>query len=108
MKRLERFMCDALRRHRTTGQHPIIPLAGVPLWQIFAALSPGRGWHNNGPQPLSVREIREQGALAGFPLELRHVEVIQALDRAWLELEAGGGAARPMAELTPEIFDAMF
>ncbi|OHC54474.1 MAG: hypothetical protein A3D16_09875 [Rhodobacterales bacterium RIFCSPHIGHO2_02_FULL_62_130] len=108
MNGLKRLMVEAMRRHMTTGKPPAMPLAGVALWQVFAAISPGRGWHAHGPQPLTLAEIREQGEAMGLPLELRHIDVIRALDGCWLECQAKGGAGAPLQELTPEIFDAMF
>lgn len=108
MKRLEKLLCDALRVHMETGKPPAVPLAGVALWQVFAAISPGRAWGQHGPQALTVAEIREQGELAGLPLELRHVDVIRALDRQWLELVAKGQDGKPLPVMTAEIFDAMY
>ncbi|MDO8983793.1 hypothetical protein [Cypionkella sp.] len=108
MKRLERMMCEVMRCHMETGARPVVPLAGVALWQIFAAISPGRFWGEAGPQPLTVPEIREQGAMMGLPLELRHVDLIRALDRTWRELVTKGKGKAPLPELTPELFDAMF
>lgn len=108
MKRLERLMCEAMRAHMETGKRPIVPLAGVQLWQVFAAISPWRVWGRLGPQPLTAREILEQGQLMGLPLELRHVDLIRALDRTWRELVGKGEDGKPLPELTGEIFDAMF
>lgn len=107
MKRLERLMCAVLRRHMTTGARPVVPIAGVPLWQVFAAISPGRFWSEAGPHALSIREILDQGQMMGLPLELRHVEVIRALDTVWREMVAKGKGGAALPVLTPEIFDAM-
>lgn len=108
MKRLEARLCEVLQNHMATGARPVVPLAGVPLWQIFAAISPGRAWTDAGPAPLTVAEIREQGQLAGYPLALRHIDVIRGLDRAWREAVAQGGKEKPIGELTAAAFDAMF
>jgi hypothetical protein len=108
MMRLQRLMCAAMVRHMETGKPPVVPVAGVALWQIFAAISPGRHWTDHGPLPLGAREIVEQGQLAGYPLALRHVDLIRALDRCYLDLIRRGKGGGPLPELTAEIFDAMF
>lgn len=107
MKRLKRLMVEAMRRHLATGAVPVVPLAGVPLWQVFAAISPGRAWTDAGPQALHASEIREQGALMGLPLDLRCVDLIRALDGCWLESARKADGKAPLRELTPELFDAM-
>ena len=107
MKKLERLMCAVLRRHMTTGARPVVPIAGVPLWQVFAAISSGRFWSDASPDALTTREILDQGQMMGLPLELRHVDVIRALDAVWREMVAKGKTGGRLPELTPEIFDAM-
>lgn len=105
MMRLQDQLCAALADHLDTGKPPRVPLAGVPIWAVFAALNAARQFHGKGPQPLTLAAIEAEGRLQGLPLAARHVGLIRAMDQVWLQAWGKPGEPPP---LTPEIFDAMF
>lgn len=122
MMRLQHQLCAALADHLATGKPPRVPLAGVPIWAVFVALNAARQFHPVGlagsadragfrvfhdtaPQPLTLSAIEAEGRLQGLPLAARHVGLIRAMDRVWLQAWGKPGEPPP---LTPEIFDAMF
>lgn len=101
MKRFERLMAAAIRRHMQTRGPVRLPDAGGFYWRAFADLSAARSYGPHGPQPIGLEAIEAWGRLARVVLELRHVAVIRAMDAAFLE-----EAAKP-PELTGTAFDAL-
>lgn len=93
------------------GKPSIAPAAGVLVWQWFIALCrtrTGNGW---GPNPISFSEIEAYARLYRWPLEPRHVDMILALDREWMNHARGGspGAAPVHSQpMTADAFDAVF
>lgn len=61
------------------------PEAGAMLWAAFLDLSSQRGHSMSGPQSIKFSEIEAYCRLSRISLERRHIEVILALDAAWLE-----------------------
>lgn len=119
MSRLIRQLINALKVSCETGRAPNIPEAGRDLWGIFVTLSRSRTYHMAGPNPVSFSEISEYARLQRWPLQPHHVDVITALDAAWLEYafrsEAGkcskGVKALPRHSgqaVNPSVFDAVF
>lgn len=121
--RLKALLVSMLRRH-LGGAKPAVPEAGVLLWNLFMQISTSRTYHMAGPNPLSHAEIEAFCRLYRWPLQSHHLEVIRALDDAWLEhayrkMEGGKGdgqqghtfdgrlyaAAQPMSAAS---FDAAF
>lgn len=107
-------LCEILRAH-LAGNPIALPEGAAPLWRAFCDLSEARSWHMNGPNPISWSDIAAWRELTGWPLEPRHVRVIRRLDQAWMESfhdrqESGQGTpvARPGAEVTATLFDAVF
>lgn len=95
MHRLETHLTAALRRHLTGGK-PVVPEAGVLLWNLFMEISASRTYHAAGPNPISFAEIEAYCRLHRWPLQPHHVATIRELDDAWLEhayrkMQAGGG-----------------
>lgn len=110
--RLTELMVAALRR-QPSGSALAIPEAGHDLWRIFCELSASRTYHTAGPNPISYAEIDAYCRLFRWPLQPHHVDIIRALDAAYIEhaydrntkpgQDMGGGHS-----VTPALFDAMF
>lgn len=115
--RLTTQLVAALRAHLAGGR-PSVPEAGRPLWRAFCDLAGTRTWYAHGPNPITFAEIEAWCRVMREPLQPHHVEVIRALDAAWLE-HARGQLATPEKdrkravrapsgqELTPALFDAV-
>ncbi len=117
MDRLQAQLCAALTRHLRDKGRPVVPDAGRGLWGIFTQLSGARGFHQYGPNPISFAEIEAWARLTRTPLQPHHVQIIKAMDAAFLEhfaltkgertpdgvkaLPRGSGQA-----LSPALFDA--
>lgn len=103
---LTRQLVQAMREHVSSGNPPRIPEAGRPLWQAFAALSGSRAYGAAGPNPISYREILAWCQLMRMPLKPHHIEIIRAMDRAWLNTEP---CSKPVSRsgLTPALFDVL-
>lgn len=84
-ERLERQLVEALERHLRTGNPVRLPEAGHLVWEWFGDLSGTRTFHQAGPNPISYAEIGAYSRLGRLDLQPHHVELIRALDRAWLE-----------------------
>lgn len=95
MHRLETHLTAALRRHLAGGK-PVMPEAGVLLWNLFMEISASRTYHAAGPHPISFAEIEAYARLNRWPLQPHHVAIIRAMDDTWLEhtyrkMQAGNG-----------------
>lgn len=95
MSGLRSLITAALRRHLAGGK-PIVPEAGVLLWNLFMEISASRTYHAAGPHPISFAEIEAYASLNRWPLHPHHVAIIRAMDDAWLEhtyrkMQAGTG-----------------
>lgn len=116
------LLVNALKRHLAGGK-PVVPEAGVLLWNLFMQISASRTYHAAGPNPITYAEIEAYACLHRWPLQSHHLDTIRALDDAWLEYayrqqgKATGGkddktfdsrryANRPA--LTAAAFDAVF
>lgn len=96
---------------------PQVPLAGVRVWGIFLALHNARGG-GFGPAPITYQDIEAYAWVKREPVRPFEVEIICALDRAYLEAVAeqreqtSGGTAKPHQvsshPLSPQLFDAFF
>lgn len=112
--RLEALLVKALKNRLENETILHVPEAGVLLWNIFTKLSATRTYHMSGPNPISYTEIAAFCNLTGQPLQPNHVEIIRALDDAWLEYSYSKinsedkGKNVPSGELTAEAFDAVF
>lgn len=104
--RLRRQMVAALKAH-LAGLKPAPPLAGVPLWQAFGALSALRRWGPNGPDPIQPSEVKAWADLNGVHLPPHHVAIITAMEEAWIaDARTDGGGV--VGQLSGAQFDAMF
>lgn len=115
MSRLQRQIIAALRS-QLAGEASRPPEAGVILWNVFGQLSGQRTWHAHGPNPISFADLEAYCRLMRLPLEPKHVGIILAMDRAWLDHVMASmktSADRPRRHvskqgLTPALMDAMF
>lgn len=117
MDRIQHILVAALRRHLAGGR-PVVPDAGVLLWNLFMQISASRTYHAAGPHPVSFAEIEAYARLHRWPFQSHHITIIRALDDAWLEhayAETGKGqkgaqrlpTGREPA-INPSAFDAVF
>lgn len=114
LRRLQGQLVDALGAHLAAGGRPRPPEAGLPLWNAFLRLSRARTFGPAGPNPIGWAEIEAWARLVREPLEAHHVEILVAMDEAWLghafARQAGGPAkvlpAVSREALTPALFDA--
>ncbi|KQY21029.1 hypothetical protein [Rhizobium sp. Root483D2] len=120
MGNLQALLCDELKSQLTAKGvvRVTIPAGGDLLWRWFNDLSATRSYHMAGPNPISYAEISGYSRLMGLPIEPRHVAVIRAMDRTYIEAayskrqQAPDGVKTlpPVSEyaLTDGMFDAMF
>lgn len=83
-QRLERQLCAAVRDGLAGGKAQP-PLGGLLLWNAFQRLSGARTYHAVGPNPIAMGEIEVFCRLIRLPLEPRHVAILLAMDREWLQ-----------------------
>lgn len=87
MKNLENLLCAELKRQlETKGAHAVrIPAGGELLWRWFLDLGQTRTYHMAGPNPISFVEIEAYARQMRWPLEPHHIDILRAMDAAWLE-----------------------
>lgn len=115
---LEKLLCDELRRQleAKTPVAPRIPAGGDLLFRWFLDLHRARSFHAAGPNPISHSEILAYAQLMRWPIEPRHVAIITALDRTYLECRTKPEAPEGVKTLPPistapitgGMFDAIF
>lgn len=109
--RLERQMVNALRQHLDNhGRTVNVPEAGRIIWGWFADLCRTRTYGFSGPNPIAYSEIEAYARLYRWPLEKRHIDLILAMDRSYLQSAQTGMTkpTTPSTDLSPAIFDAVF
>ena len=115
--RLETALVTALQKNLVSGQAVTVPEAGRVFWQIFSALAETRTWHMSGPNAISYEEIRSFCTLQRWSLKPRHVEILRAMDSAYLEHfyskqknKADGvkTIGKASGDISPALFDAVF
>ncbi len=83
-ERLQKQLVAALATHLAGG--PLrIPEAGRLLWGWFIELHATRTYHAAGPHPIAYAEIEAWARLNRWPLQPHHVDIIRAMDSAWLD-----------------------
>lgn len=97
---------------------PRIPAGGDLLFRWFIDLHQARTYHAAGPNPISHSEILAYAQLMRWPIEPRHVSILRAMDRTYLEVSMKPQAAAPegvktlppisTAPVTAGLVDAMF
>lgn len=118
MANLSKLLCDELRRGmQAGGGRANVPAGGDLLWLWFRDLCRTRTYHASGPNPISYAEIEAMARLQRWPLSPHHVEILRAMDDAWLDqhysirkLRSSTKALPQTSQhaVTPELFDAMF
>lgn len=111
--RLQTQLVAALRQNLATRKPVPIPEAGRLLWQIFGELSSTRTYHMAGPNPIAYSEIMAWQNLFDWKLERHHLDLILAMDRAYLDRAysqrtPSQGDVVSSREMTPELFSAVF
>ncbi|WP_323716958.1 phage tail assembly chaperone [Paracoccus aminovorans] len=61
------------------------PEADLLLWNAFQRLSATRTYHPAGPNPIQPSEIAAWCQLHRLPLAPHHVDILLAMDQAWLD-----------------------
>ncbi|MGE0524378.1 MAG: hypothetical protein AB7O60_15260 [Variibacter sp.] len=91
---------------------PFVPPAGHRVWGIFLALNSARGSSGFGPLPIGLQDMEAYQRLARTPIRPFEIDIIQALDRAYLEAAAAkhGDKRQEVSTrpLSPALFDAVF
>lgn len=101
-------------KKRLANRSARMPDGAGLAWRWFNDVCRTRTSNGYGPNPLSYAEIEAYARLHRWPLEPRHVDLILAMDRVWMEHArstagaAPGAASRPGVEMTPDAFDAVF
>ncbi|SFP62554.1 phage tail assembly chaperone [Tranquillimonas alkanivorans] len=104
--RLEKLICAALEDN-LRGRAPRPPEGSESVWNAFVALSRTRKRTAEGPEPITYAEVDAYCRLMRVPLEPRHVGILCAMDRIWLD-HATGRKEAPPQDLTAAGFDAVF
>ena len=116
--RLRDQLIEALRDHLRSTRRPRVPEAGQVLWSAFIEINAARGFGQFGPIPIGFAEIEAWCRVTRTPLAPHHVEIIRAMDAAFVEhfAEAAKGDKTPEGvnklpqrsaqALSPELFDA--
>lgn len=84
MSRLSSLLCRAVER-RLQGGSATVPVGAGIFWDTFQRLSRARSCGPTGPNPISYVEIEAYARLMQLPLEPEHVQILTAMDRAWME-----------------------
>lgn len=120
MVNLQKLLCAELTRQMTVGADGgvRIPAGGELLWKWFMALHKTRQAGMAGPQPFTYAEINAYAHLCRQAIEPRHVEILLAMDQAYLKVAyskqdaspAGVKVLPPISKtpITTGMFDAMF
>ncbi|MBP1856864.1 phage tail assembly chaperone [Rhizobium herbae] len=116
--RIQRHLVEALRANLRAGGVPRLPAGGDLCWKWFIDLNRTRTWHAAGPNAISYCEIEAYCRVRRWPLEQRHIEVLTAMDEAYLEhfrqaharVQAGGKPQQRHTgqAITPDLLDALF
>ena len=120
MSRLTDLLCAELRRQLQAKAQivPRIPAGGDLLFRWFLDLHQARTFHAAGPNPISHSEILAYARLMQWPIEPRHVAVLRAMDRTYLDCQFQTKSEAPegvrtlppisTAPVTAGLIDAMF
>lgn len=118
MADLEKLMVAELKRNLVARDRPRLPAGGELLWRWFNDLSATRAYHMGGPNPIGYAEIFAYADIYRWPLEPRHVAILIAMDRVYIEAsyakrhQAPNGVKTlsPRSEhaMTVGMFDALF
>jgi hypothetical protein len=112
-RRLERQLVAAVRKGVSGTKHVPVPPAGFLAWEWFVGLCSTRTYHAYGPNPISIAEIEAYARLHRLPLQSRHVDLLLAMDRVWLEAVQRKWSGKQVATSSDQpinaaAFDAVF
>lgn len=117
MQNLQLLLVDALKNQLATGERAQLPAGGDLLWQWFKDLSSTRTAHAAGANPIAFTEIRAYFRLRGVDPSQRHLDILLAMDAAFLAhihhasmpLPDGVKAIPPISKrpLSAGLFDSM-
>lgn len=116
---LQSTLCEVLKAALANPQAlPCVPEVGRVYWLWFVDLCQTRTVGMSGVNPISYVEMEAYFRLHRIATHASHFNLIQALDRTYLEYvrsqlgsEPGGGRAAPMnsgQSVNPQAFDAVF
>ncbi|CUX15431.1 MULTISPECIES: hypothetical protein [Agrobacterium] len=90
MSNLADHLCAELKRQLEARSPvaPRIPTGGELLFRWFLDLHQARTYHAAGPNPISHAEILAYTQLMRWPIEPRHVSILRAMDRTYLECQS--------------------
>jgi len=120
MSNLRELLCGELKRQlgAKAPTVPRIPAGGDLLFRWFLDLHQARTYHAAGPNPISHSEILAYAQLKSWPIEPRHVAILRALDRTYLECQSRPKSEAPegvktlppvsSSPVTAGLLDAMF
>lgn len=102
MRRLKSQLCTTVASG-LRGDTCRAPEAGLPLWNAFQGLTATRTYHAAGPNPIQPSEILAWCQLHRLPLGPQHVEILLAMDQAWLDHAYAAAKAPQGAKVLPPI-----
>ena len=102
MSSLSRHLCAAVTS-TLRGEKIRPPEAGLLLWNAFQGLSATRTYHPAGPNPIQPGEIVAWCQLHRLPLAPHHVDILLAMDQAWLDHAYAKVTAPDGVKLLPPI-----
>lgn len=118
---LSSLLCAELKRQLSAQGACVthIPAGGELLWRWFTDLNRSRRMGYAAPEPITYAEILSYAQVMRQAMEPRHVAIIMAMDRAYLEHHAqerqrqtpeGVKTLPPVSKtkLTAGMLDAMF
>lgn len=90
MSRLETLLCAELKRQLSAKGVCVthIPAGGELLWRWFTDLNRTRRMGYAAPEPITYAEIMAYAHIMRQAIEPRHVAIITAMDRVYLEHHA--------------------
>lgn len=88
---------------------PSVPIAGRRVWSIFLDLNAARSV-GFGPNPITYSEIEAWSRVRLEPVRPWELDIIRALDRAFLKASGEGGQKQEQSvrKMSPALFDAVF
>lgn len=114
LARLQAQLVDA-----ATSDKPRVPDAGRLLWRAFVALHNARTVTMAGAQAITHPAIQAFAQIERLPLRSNHVQILRAMDDAWLAKERRRQADRgpdgmkvcprvSSQEMSSTVFDVLF
>ena len=116
MPDIQKRLCNEVARNLKAGDRPRIPAGGELLWHWFGDLHATRQVGYSGPMSITFMEIEAYARLNRLPIEPRHVAILRAMDRSFLEAldktapPPGVKAAPRVSDrvISTAMFDAIF